>query len=210
MDRGCPHSEYLAAYANGTLSDGLSLLVAAHLTYCPDCRATVASLEAVAGGLFEDGDDVSAPSIDAVFARIDAAPIQPRHGERRPAGLLPRPIQDAAGGDVDDLRWKFRMPGLHEYRLDGFEGEEVSLLRARPGAGMMTHTHSGEEATLVLSGQMQDGDQVFGKGDVSIADHNDDHSPRIIGDETCYCLIVLSGSVRFTGRMSRALNLLTG
>ena len=36
----------------------------------------------------------------------------------------------------------------------------------------------------------------------------DDHRPKILGDETCYCLIVQQGSLHFTGRFSRVLNLL--
>ncbi|MBA3326136.1 MAG: zf-HC2 domain-containing protein [Rhodobacteraceae bacterium] len=47
--------ELLTAYADGSLSEGLSLLVASHLTFCPACRRRVARLEALGGALLCDG-----------------------------------------------------------------------------------------------------------------------------------------------------------
>ena len=56
---------------------------------------------------------------------------------------------------------------------------------------------------------MEDGGTVFRRGDVALADHNDNHNPKVIGDEICYCLVVMSGNLRFTGPVGRALNLFT-
>ncbi len=207
-----PTSHYLVAYANGSLSDGMSLLVASHLTYCPQCRRDVEKYEAIVGGLFEaePANGLSVPDRDAVMAKLDLedeAPVREIALDQN--SPLPAPIRAVAKGDVDALGWKFRMPGLSEYALNSFEGETVSLLRVKPGTAMLAHTHDAEEATLILSGQMQDGDKIYRKGDVALADHHDDHRPKVIGDEVCYCLIVMSGSVKFTGRVGRALNLFT-
>ena len=49
---------------------------------------------------------------------------------------------------------------------------------------------------------------MFRAGDLAINTEADDHKPRIIGDEVCYCLVVMDGGLRFTARFSRALNLL--
>ena len=81
------------------------------------------------------------------------------------------------------------------------------MLRAKPGTSIPSHTHDGQEATLVLSGLLEDGDTVLGPGDALQVDHHHDHTPRIIGDEVCICLIVMSGKMKFTGPFSRALNL---
>jgi len=208
-----PTSELIAAYAAGTLSDGLSLVVASHLTYCPTCRSAARDFEAVGGTMLRKAPEaeLSSSALDAVFAMIDGDTATEVAAPYRDSGEspLPRPIQDVVGQPFDEMAWQFRLPGLHEYKLDGFEDEDVSLLRARPGAGMLAHTHRGEEATLMLTGMMQDGETVLAKGDLNIADHSHDHSPRIIGEETCYCLIVMSGGMRFTGPFSRALNLFT-
>jgi putative transcriptional regulator len=123
---------------------------------------------------------------------------------------LPAPLRERLGCGADSVRWSFRLPGLSEHRMDGFEGEAVSVLRARPGVRIPAHTHSGAETTLILTGQMRDGGQVYSRGDVSSADEDDDHCPEIVGTEICFCLVVLSGKLRFTGLFGRALNLLSG
>ncbi len=210
MAQAHPTEEHLAGYASGALSEGMTLLVASHLTYCPDCRATVRALEGVGAALLvEDprASHIAAPSVDAVMARLDQAPatgVLPAD----PGSPLPAPIRRELGQPMDRIDWGFRLPGLHEVELSGFEGERVSLLRVRPGTQMLGHTHDGEEATLVLAGQMVDGEQVFRTGDVALADESHDHNPRVTGGEVCYCLIVMTGNVRFTGPVGRALNLL--
>ncbi len=206
--------DILTAYADGSLSEGMSLLVASHLTFCPECRARVARLEALGGALLSGGD-AAVPSPDCLagaLARIDAGPTAPaaRGFEPDPGSPMPSPLRVRIGRCATEIRWRFLLPGLSEYRLDGFVDEEVRLLRARPGVRILQHTHDGEEATLVLTGAMRDGDRVFGRGDVTLANETDDHHPQIVGSETCICLVVLSGPMRFTGPLGRALNLFTG
>lgn len=209
-----PTEEHLIAYADGSLPSGLSVLVASHLTYCPACRARVARFETVGGALLaeEAVAGVAAPDRGAVFARIDALP-EPRQAAA-PAvaaggGIFPAPLRAILGGDAESIRWRFLLPGLSEHRIAGFEGEDVSLLRARPGTKILAHTHEGEESTLVLAGMLRDGGRIYRAGDVAEADASHDHRPEIVGDETCICLVVLSGRMRFTGSVGRALNLLT-
>ncbi|MEL6583890.1 MAG: ChrR family anti-sigma-E factor [Pseudomonadota bacterium] len=206
-----PDTGTLAAYAAGTLGDGMSLLVAGHLTFCPICRAKVAAMEHVGAHSFDIADphDLAPDSLDRTLSMLDAPeevydPSEPSYDDNSP---LPRVIQNAIGKPLDGLDWQFCLPGLHQHELDGFEGESVAIIRARPGAQMLPHTHTGDEATLVLSGAMQDGNTIYRAGDVAQADHDDDHKPSIVGDETCYCLIVMDGGMHFTGRFSRALNL---
>lgn len=199
----------LADYASGAASPGLALLVAAHLTHAPESRTRVEAFEAVGGALLADEPVVSmsAAALDEVLARLDgdgSPPMAPACA----AGPLPRPVIDAVGRDFDQIPWKFRLPGVAEYELDGFAGEKVSLLRARPGARIPQHTHEGRELTLVMAGAMKDGDDIYEAGDVAINTEDDDHHPQIVGNETCYCLIVMSGGLRFTGPFSRVLNLL--
>jgi len=206
--------EMLESYADGSISEGMSLLAAAHLTFCPACRAEVAALERMSGAvLAECGRSDAGPDLAAVLDAIDADPTpEPDFvGIGPDAGSpLPNPVRERVGMPIEDLRWRFLLPGLAECRIEGFENEEVSLLRARPGVRIPGHTHSGDEATLILSGQMRDGERVFGGGDLAFADHHDDHHPEIVGNETCVCLVVLSGRMRFTGPLGRALNLFTG
>lgn len=218
--------ELLTAYTAGTTSPGLSLLCAAHLTLSPESRAYVSGLEELGGALLRDEplDDAAtdtAPSLEAMLALIDQEEADrasdPRAGSSRLVdgaagaapdfGPLPAPIGRAVGKNFSDMAWKFRLPGISEHTLDSFDREKVSLLRARPGSRVLGHTHVGFEATLVLTGAMKDGDRVLTRGDVALCGPEHDHHPEIIGDETCYCLIVVDGALRFTGAFTRALNL---
>ena len=207
--------ELLTAYADGSLSEGLSLLVASHLTFCPACRRRVARLEAFGGALLCDGASVApAPAcLAGALARIgcdEAGHEVPEPPARIAGSPLPAPLRARLGFEAEAIRWRFLLPGLSEHRLQGFEGEEVLLLRARPGARIPQHTHAGVEATLILTGRMRDGDREFARGDLALADETDEHRPRIEGSEPCMCLVVLTGPLQFTGPVGRALNLFTG
>jgi putative transcriptional regulator len=203
--------DILAAYADGSLSDGMSLLVASHLTFCPSCRDQVRRLETIGGALLREADPVEPgpECLARALARLDKAEaaVGPALADD-PQSPLPAPLRARVGVPSEEIRWAFRLPGLSEYRLDGFDGEEVSLLRARPGVRILSHTHTGDEATLVLTGALRDGGRVYERGDVSLANASDDHHPEIVGNEVCICLVVLSGPMRFTGPVGRALNFL--
>ncbi len=205
-----PDPETLAEYAMGALAPGMELLVSGHLTFCPSCRSRTTSYEVLGGAALGDATqlDVSAPSLETTLAMLDE-PVPPvPSGATAGHSVFPAALRSFVHQDEESINWTFRLPGMYEHELSGFGTEAVSLLKAKPGAKMLSHTHDGEEATLILSGQMQDGSRVYRKGDVAQADHDQDHTPEIIGDEMCICLIVMSGKMRFTGYLGRALNVL--
>ncbi len=203
-----PPDEMLADYACGAMTPGVSLLVASHLTKAPESRRKVQEFESVGGALLEaeDAAAMSPSALDAVFAQIDAGtPVTPKP-KLPEAGPLPAPLIDAMGIGFDEIPWKFKLPGVATYELDGYGDEDVMLLRGKPGAKVPQHTHEGMEATLVLQGVLMDGETAYRAGDVALNDEQDDHRPYIGGDEVCYCLIVQQGDLRFTGTFSRILN----
>lgn len=232
MTRSLPDDELLADYAAGALPAGLSLLVASHLTFSPEGRRRVAQLERLGGALLDAelpvpaaDPGLAAPDLGAMLARLDregprAAPAPwPAPPPADPGNPFPAPLRAALLGHLapgappapGSVAWKRLLPGLSEYILDGAgeAHEEVSLLRARPGAPIFAHTHTGVETTLVLCGAMEDRGRRLTRGDVAVADDHDDHRPRIVGDETCICLVVMTGKMKFTGRLSRVLNFLS-
>jgi putative transcriptional regulator len=88
----------------------------------------------------------------------------------------------------------------------GDAGETVKLLKIKPGKAAPRHTHNGMEATLVLRGAFRDGERVYERGELAVADHDVQHRPRAEGEEDCICLAVTDGALRFTdtlGRMAR-------
>jgi len=208
-----PTDDVLAEYASGALDAGMSLLVASHLTFCPECRRAIAAEEAIGGALLAaEPPAPHAPCIDAIFARIA--------GAEQAAALvddadspLPCPLRLAVGTRFSAIPWRARLPGLAEHVIADERGASglavrVSLVRARPGVRIPEHTHGGDEMTLILCGAMEDGGAVYRKGDVSCSDDRHEHQPRILDEGVCVCLLVLNGGLRFTGPFGRALNLL--
>jgi putative transcriptional regulator len=201
----------ITAYATGAASEGVSLLVATHLTYCAACRARVAEREAMSGALFAGADDAAmdADALATTLARLDApadtAPAEPVAVNGADDARLPRTITAFLGGQ--ELRWRFRMPGVSEIEASSAGGERISLIKVRPGASVPAHTHTGEEATLVLCGSLHDRGAVYRAGDVAIATDEDDHHPKAGPEGECICLTVMAGGLRFTGAFGRALNI---
>lgn len=209
-----PSEEVLELYANGSLSAGMDIFVNGHLHFCPTCREKVELLEIVAGELLvEDGTnaDLNSSGYQSVLNKIIENETKEHEDQaiNISGGVMPKMINKLVGKTSDQISWRFRLPGISDYQISSRDGEEISLLKAEPGAKIFQHTHDGEESTLVLSGALQDGKNILRAGDVSMVDETHTHNPSIIGNEPCICLIVMSGKVRFTGRFARAFNLLT-
>lgn len=204
MHNGCLTDEIVVAYVTGSAPHGMALAAAAHLTYCADCRRKAEAHEAIAGALLAEASLDDAPDIADLMDRLDetaeeAAPVK--------AGPLPAPVAAAVGIDFDEIPWRFRLPGVYVHEMSNKDGDDISLMKVRPGAVIPSHTHEAEELTVIFEGELEDGGKTYKAGDIAVADASVDHKPRAGGDTACICLAVLSGGVKFTGPFGRALNL---
>ncbi len=204
--------ECLLEYAAGSLPEAESLIVASHLAMCGDCRQQLELLEEVGAVLLEDGEveNISDDSYEAVMAKI-AAPLGEEPSRRIEFGedtlrLIPSPLRGYLDGDLSKLQWKRSGRGIEEVSLKHQGDTRISLLRIRPGQKIPSHTHSGEEYTLILDGGYTDGDAHFGQGDVSHLDGTVDHAPVADPGRPCLCLSVRTGPPRLTGIVGRILN----
>lgn len=206
MHNGHLTDDLIVAYATGAATDGVALAAAAHLTYCAECRRKVEAHEAIAGALLAETSAVAGPDIANVLDRLgdDGESAAPQD-----AGPLPAPVAAAVGMNFDDIPWRFRLPGVYVHEMSNENGDDISLMKVRPGAVIPSHTHEAEELTVVFAGELEDGGVTYKAGDISVADASVDHKPRAGGDTACICLAVLSGGVKFTGPFGRALNLFT-
>ncbi|MBB4265836.1 ChrR family anti-sigma-E factor [Roseospira visakhapatnamensis] len=214
-----PSEAVLFAYAAGGLGEGLSLLVAAHLSFCPSCRRSVAEAEAVGGVMMEEIAPVAVrpDSLDRVLANLDGAPVPNRAATPAP----PRPTPASAArstdtpplpsvlsayvGDLSGARWQWVAPGVRQldlvHRAQG--RDSAKLLRIAPGRVLPHHGHAGLEMTVVLSGSFTDEQGRFTRGDLAELDSDAQHQPIADSGEDCICLIGTDAPLRFSGLVPR-------
>lgn len=190
----------LMAYSAGTLPEAFNLIVAAHLSLCDSCREQAESFDALGGALLEqnadtDMDNNSFANTMDLIAGGDIAVTMPA-AEMTP-GVLPKPIQDYVGGDLDSIKWKPIGMGVKQAILPTSKDATARLLLIPAGTAMPDHGHKGTEMTMVLKGAFQDDDGYFARGDVEIADSDLHHTPVADIHEDCICLAVADAPLEF-------------
>lgn len=195
----------LMAYSAGTLPEAFSLAVAAHISMCDECRARLASFDAVGGALMEECSDadLSETAFEDTLALIDAVDTTVPATAAPAIGTLPRPVQDYIGGDLDAVKWKSVGMGVKQAILPTSREATARLLYIPAGAAVPDHGHRGTELTLVLQGAFADEVDRFGPGDIEIADEDLDHTPVAEVGADCICLAVTDAPLRFRGFIPR-------
>lgn len=195
----------LMAYSAGTLPEAFSLAVAAHVSMCDECRARLASFDSVGGALIEQTEtaEMAPGSLAATLALIDAAPQMPEPAEPHRNGVLPRPVQDYVGGDLEAVKWRPIGMGVKQAILPTTQDATARLLFIPAGTALPDHGHKGMELTLVLQGAFSDEDGRFARGDIEVADAAVDHKPVADTSEDCICLAVTDAPLRFKSLLPR-------
>lgn len=210
-----PSDATLMAYAGGALSEGLALVVAAHISLCRECGKHAAEAEAV-GGVLLSGLAPAAMSVhalDAVMGRLDSQVSEPRQASlpRAPIMLDGMALPDvltpylAEHGHSDP--WRFLAPGIRQIELltKGRNRSAARLFKFAPGTTLPHHGHHGDEMTVVLSGSYSDEIGRFAAGDLADLDEETEHQPIADTDVECICLIATNAPLRFTGLFNRLL-----
>jgi putative transcriptional regulator len=205
--------EWMLSYAAGNLTLGRSLMVAAHVAYHDDLKEVVADAEAIGGVLLDSIDTatVSDSVLDQVLDRLDREPAAAISDAPRRSDVLPQPLLDFVGQDIDALSWRFMGLGMSNARLwNGPNDERLWLLRARGGVSVPEHGHNGDEWTLILKGSYQTSAGRFGVGDMDVANESIEHQPIIDPGEECICLVMTEGPIRLKSLMARMVQPLIG
>lgn len=200
------------AYAAGSLSQPAALVVATHLALCPLCRAEVGRYEAVGGQLLDEVDptEIGDTALDQVLAKLNGRepPPMARPAGPAPTDGIPQPLRDYLGAPLGELKWSLLLPKVREIKLPvgGTAQGRLSMLKIKAGGSIPTHTHTGAELTLVLTGAFTDSTGVYGRGDFAYADEELRHQPIAAVTEDCICLALSEAPMRFTGPFARLLN----
>lgn len=206
--------EILAEYAAGNAPDGVSLVVACHITLCPTCRAEVELFESVGGSYLDraqphDGSDLEA-MLDSTLGMLDSVEREPPHAPGPPPrgavdATFPKPLRDLVG-TVDEAPWRKRMPGMSTIDIPLDSGLSLRLVRTAAGMGVPRHGHNGMELDLILRGGLEDEDsgQVFERGDVQINGPDVVHQLHVLHDvPECIILSLNEASWRPEGIKAR-------
>lgn len=196
--------QLLMAYSAGSLPEAFSLVVATHVSMCDECRAALASHDAVGGALLEDtasielAPDAFEDCMAAIRALPSKGPIAFEVPSRSESGsVFPAPLDDYIGGGIDDVNWRPVGLGVRQAILPTSKDASVRLLYIPAGAAVPDHGHNGTELTLVLQGAFRDEFDRFGPGDVEVADPNVEHAPVAEDGEACICLAATDAPLKF-------------
>ena len=198
-----PDPSTLASYAAGALPQSIAVLVAAHAEMCPACRKEMSIAGALAGAALAcaPAGDIAPDAFARLSERLDAPGPSTADAVDMPETDLPRALAQLVGGGLDAIPWREVLPGVEHcrYILKSARGETfLRLLRAAPGSEIPDHTHTGQEATLILRGQLGDGARVYAPGEFCDLDDTTTHNPKAQGEETCVCAIAEEGPPRFS------------
>jgi putative transcriptional regulator len=203
-----PDVDLLAAYAAGALDLGQRIAIATHLKACESCRAWVSTMEQVGGAMIAGAPPAGLD--EAALARTLA-----RIGETPPeAAPDARPVRDDAPKELprfvrtyDFGPWRRVAPGVatRPIRLPEPGPTRVFLLKARAGAKLLEHGHTGLEMTCVLTGAFRHEGGRYGPGDFDFADGDVHHQPSIEEGHECVSLVTVQGELRWEGLLGRLL-----
>lgn len=209
-----PDEATLMCYAAGALTEPFAIIVGSHVEFCPDCRRNLRMLNALGGALMAEAEKagVDENAADELLSRLETSAGLEAEGRLPPPPSapvdLPGPLARLVRGGVDAVNWRLVLPGAEDCRFSFSTARGVHtlrFLRAGPGMAIPEHSHVGNEVTMVLRGQLRDGDRTYAAGDVSDLDDSAVHTPTVAGEETCICVIAEEGPPHFTSEEMREL-----
>jgi len=202
-----PSQDTLLRYAGGTLPSGPSLVVATHLSFCPDCRRESRAYASMCGELLCT-EEPSPLSPDAFVATINllgtppaAVPVrEPAHPEL-PAPLADQPISP----------WRWLAPGIRIAHVGArTKGRSLFLLRCAPGSSLPAHRHLAPEYSCVIKGAYSDQAGHYGVGDTEESGADLSHAPKVDADGECIAVIAVEGKLQLEGWLPRLFQPLFG
>lgn len=206
-----PSDALLQAHVAGELPLSMSTAVSAHCEMCSICQQKVAQLnKGFASEVFEDAPvtQVDLEQFDAekmmaaIMAQAESEPDLVQQTRVEVGGesyLLPR---------VFNKQLQEHWSGIGKVNRMRFDSEEsrarASLLHIAPGGEIPTHTHKGQEITLLLAGDFCDEYSEYHPGDFIVMSSEHEHAPKT--REGCLCYTVVDAPLYFTKGISKLLN----
>ncbi|MBT5293932.1 MAG: hypothetical protein HOL40_09430 [Cellvibrionales bacterium] len=235
MNHFHPDIHWLTEYAAGNLPMSQALCIAAHISFCSECRQQVEQLNSLGGMMLASHDTntngidstVDMPTADTHISEslrsqtfnllnnedlLSGSPgitsVSSANDEpNNTEAALPRCLSKLIPSGTDQLDWKSLGSALSVARLaTGDTQREVALHKIKAGGSVGNHDHKGREVTVVLTGSFSDQHGQYLPGDFLVKDSGESHRPIASEDADCICLSVLEAPVKFTGPIARLIN----
>lgn len=214
-----PEDELLSAYAAASLPLSQALCISVHLEHCPKCSQNLHRLNQLGGELMLNlqpappSPELKNRLLDQIdlidkVGKVDLVPNEPVTSHTNANNqALPRCLRQFIKTDYKDLTWKRLSRDIHSHELCRDQNNaKVELLRIKPGGTSGTHTHMGDEYTVILEGSFSDESGLYHQGDFLVRNSQHQHTPVATIDKECICLAVTEAPIQLTGFFGQLLN----
>lgn len=225
MIKNHPGDELLSSYSAGSLPLGQALCVSTHLEFCSNCCQKLQRFNHIGGELMlqlspatvshdlkntilnkidEDSDSLERDHHDMYYSG-ESAVSNVRSGADESS--VPRCLRQFVKSDYQEMAWRRVAKSIHNIELfRDDESAKVEMLKIKSGGSATTHSHLGDEYTVILEGSFSDEDGLYQQGDFLVRNARDVHTPVATLDRDCICLAVSEAPLQFTGFFKRLLN----
>lgn len=205
-----PKDDHLAYYSAASLPLSQALCISIHIEHCHECSQKLRRLNQVGGAMIDQLKPTPVPAglKDKLLSQLDSSNISiktDRHHHGNPS--VPRSLHQFIDTGYDEISWNRASGDIQTHELCRDQNNaKVELLRIKPGGSPGTHTHMGDEYTVILDGSFSDEAGLYQKGDFLVRDSNHRHTPVATLDKPCVCLAVTEAPIQLTGFFGRLLN----
>lgn len=229
----------LLRFCQGDLTPAEDIMVATYLSLNPEARKRTRRYMALGAACAMDIDldvlppkmvEISDKDIEACLTLASkmspdtaskSVPSAPKHDTNHPAikefadTKLPEPLAQILSAEtLSELRWRNKGRPFAEVKIKTGEAKQtatLALMAFDKGTHIPHHSHTNDEATLILCGSLVDGETRATAGDIlwfEAEDHtypdqaNDakpvPHGHAPYADDLCICLIMTKDDLKFT------------
>jgi len=210
-----PSQRQLQQYVAGTCSPAWALVISAHVDMCEQCQEEVQALTEQMGAQqlqLSDYEPIDT-QMEAMMAEIMETEAQQSVQQQVPETEfleldgrqfeLPRALSRFVG-KTDS--WSRVVGKLWQAPVDLGDSLKGHFIYMEKGGGVPEHTHKGNELTLVINGEFEDGNRCFDSGDFILMDGSDTHTPVATSEEGCLVFSFVEEPLHFTSGLARLLN----
>ncbi|MGF1735486.1 ChrR family anti-sigma-E factor [Photobacterium satsumensis] len=209
-----PNHDLLSRYACGELESSSSIVLSAHLEFCPHCRQKMASIETEQASQLEKSIPAElSPSMNAMMMDImnhqptDLPVVDDIIDNQLSLEGKAYPLPSALQRHNDKIGPWSRLPGnIKRAQIEVSGDSKMNFIYMDSDSSLPEHTHQGQEITLVLAGEFYDENGTYRPGDFIVQTEEHKHIPRTRQGQDCLCLTLLSAPLHFTSGLATLLN----